>query len=387
MIAVLFLAHSAYYFGWIIDDAFVSFRYAHHLAHGDGLVFNVGERVEGYTNFAWVLLVTLGMKLGANPVLAAPALGALSGLLVVLLSARWSRELSVAAGKPSVASGLPAALLLAATPDLAFYGVSGLETALFALLLTGGAVSLVLLRPRQFAAFTAAAFLTRPEAGLLAVIGVAVFALRARGAVAVPAQAPAGVEETAPEETAPVEGETPAKAKGEAQAPPAGAGEWRASSGRRDLAEAAGILAVVIGGYLVWKQVYFGSLFPNTLAAKPPSIKAGLGYVGRALPALLGVLAAAAAGASSSRRHAALLGVFGVFAVSVVLEGGDFMPVYRMLLPSLPMLFIAADRQICAWAARPSDRKGLLGVAVVVAAFAYVRCGSMMHRRSSSRRR
>jgi hypothetical protein len=30
-------------------------------------VFNAGERVEGYTNFSWTLLVTLGMALGIDP--------------------------------------------------------------------------------------------------------------------------------------------------------------------------------------------------------------------------------------------------------------------------------------------------------------------------------
>src|SRR6185503_15249276 len=42
---------------YLIDDVFISVRYASHLAHGDGLVYNAGERVEGYTNFLWTLLL------------------------------------------------------------------------------------------------------------------------------------------------------------------------------------------------------------------------------------------------------------------------------------------------------------------------------------------
>ena len=34
---------------WTCDDAFISFRYARNLVEGHGLVFNVGERVEGYS--------------------------------------------------------------------------------------------------------------------------------------------------------------------------------------------------------------------------------------------------------------------------------------------------------------------------------------------------
>src|SRR4051794_37248022 len=42
-----------------IDDAYISFRYAENLASGHGLVYNLGERVEGYTNFLWVVLLAL----------------------------------------------------------------------------------------------------------------------------------------------------------------------------------------------------------------------------------------------------------------------------------------------------------------------------------------
>ena len=34
---------------WAQDDAYVSFRYARNLVRGHGLVYNVGEPVEGYT--------------------------------------------------------------------------------------------------------------------------------------------------------------------------------------------------------------------------------------------------------------------------------------------------------------------------------------------------
>ncbi len=43
---------------FIQDDAYTSFRYAKNFAEGDGLVFNKGERVEGYTNFLWVIILS-----------------------------------------------------------------------------------------------------------------------------------------------------------------------------------------------------------------------------------------------------------------------------------------------------------------------------------------
>ena len=39
----------------VVDDALISMVYARRLALGDGLVFNPGERVEGYTNFLWTV--------------------------------------------------------------------------------------------------------------------------------------------------------------------------------------------------------------------------------------------------------------------------------------------------------------------------------------------
>src|SRR5689334_12867356 len=43
---------------WGTDDAYISYRYAQNLVAGQGLVFNPGERVEGYSNLLYVLLLT-----------------------------------------------------------------------------------------------------------------------------------------------------------------------------------------------------------------------------------------------------------------------------------------------------------------------------------------
>ena len=41
------------------DDQMVSMRFARNLAEGHGLVWNPGERVEGYSNLGWTLVMTL----------------------------------------------------------------------------------------------------------------------------------------------------------------------------------------------------------------------------------------------------------------------------------------------------------------------------------------
>ena len=52
---LLLLAWLASVAWFLTDDAFISFRYTRNLIEGHGLVFNPGERVEGYTNFLWIL--------------------------------------------------------------------------------------------------------------------------------------------------------------------------------------------------------------------------------------------------------------------------------------------------------------------------------------------
>ena len=61
---------------WAQDDAYISFRFARNLVRGHGLVFNVGERVEGYTNFLWTVISAIPMALGhADPLHAMQWLG------------------------------------------------------------------------------------------------------------------------------------------------------------------------------------------------------------------------------------------------------------------------------------------------------------------------
>ena len=65
------------------DDAYISFRYARNLAQGNGLVFNAGERVEGYTNFLWTVLFTPAELVGLDPALVAIVLGVVFTALLI----------------------------------------------------------------------------------------------------------------------------------------------------------------------------------------------------------------------------------------------------------------------------------------------------------------
>ena len=65
-VAFVLIAYCAHAFSYIFlnDDAYISMRYAHHWAHHGEIVYNLGERVEGYTNFLWVAILAGVIKLG-----------------------------------------------------------------------------------------------------------------------------------------------------------------------------------------------------------------------------------------------------------------------------------------------------------------------------------
>ena len=117
----------ALHLGWIADDAFISFRYSRNWVNGAGLVFNPGERVEGYTNFLWVVLLSpfeaIGLPLGPVSV-ALTSICLVSTLLVTatLAGRLWNR----AQRTPASQHHLPiASALLGLNYVFASFGTSG----------------------------------------------------------------------------------------------------------------------------------------------------------------------------------------------------------------------------------------------------------------------
>ena len=109
---------------WGSDDAYISFRYARNLVDGHGLVYNPGERVEGYSNLLWTLLVAGGMRAGfdAHPFSVFVGISfALAALLIYHERARRALGATRAAA---------AAMVLAVCPPIWLWSTSGLETPL-----------------------------------------------------------------------------------------------------------------------------------------------------------------------------------------------------------------------------------------------------------------
>ena len=74
------------------DDAYISYRYVANYLGGDGLVYNIGERVEGFTNFGWTIYMMLLGVIGANFMLLSKITGFLFGGGVVGVPAQQIGE-------------------------------------------------------------------------------------------------------------------------------------------------------------------------------------------------------------------------------------------------------------------------------------------------------
>jgi hypothetical protein len=335
------------YLAWSVvflcDDAFISFRYARNLARGQGLTWNPGEWVEGYTNFLWTALLAGFGYLGAS----IPHV-ALFGDLVALAVALVATGAAVRRIAPGPAVVPFAALALAGTRAFYTFGTSGLETMPVAALVAVAVWASTTRRgPLLSGAALTAALMTRPDQFLLvASFGVALVAedlVHGEGAL------------------------------------------LRRLQPRRYLAFAAPFLLVYLPYFLVRWHVY-GDPFPNTYYVR----SAGQAYWHQGLfyglhflvttgaflwlPVFLFMVAGRVTTRDDTRLRVLAVLALPVFAEYVMRVGGDFME-HRFFVPVLPVAAIALEVSVRRRLQEPGTslaRGGLAGLAALAFAAALV---------------
>jgi len=285
----------------VVDDAWISARYARNLALGHGFVYNAGEPpIEGYTNLGFVVLLAGAYRLGIDMHTAMISLGLIFGALALVGVHQLAQRLS---GVASPWNLIPAAWL-ALDPHFAVVSTNGIESSMFIAAVVWGAVAALHEENRLWSGFAVAALIvTRPE-GIAVACAIAGYELLFRG-------------------------------------------------GKAALPSLLGSLGV---GLAVWggRYLYFGQWVPNTFSAKDhrdlaAQITFNLKYltpdayfwVAAAVIALLGL---------RLQKERGLVLALGLGLTAVAFRVDMWMPGGRLLLPAVALGLTLGGSQLAAFA-------------------------------------
>jgi arabinofuranosyltransferase len=318
------------------DDGMISMRFARNLASGLGLVWNAGERrVQGFTNFAWTLIMAVVLLVGVPDRLASlPMQLASLGIHLLTVFYIWWR-VSKRNG-PSLGIGAAAAYL--ASSCSVCWAISGWETSAVAL---GWALALDPVlddesrAPAVWRSLVVAGLTVvfRPDAALLL------------GALAL---------------------------------------YWVATANRTERWTA--ILAAIVAAAPalalgIFQREYYGSWVPNTAILKRSagilSVRLGIEYVLTSLLRYPLNGAALFGGIFGARRLrtpkiALLASLAGTYLIYVVSVGGDVFSHARFLLPLLPTAIVLATDGLSRIQLTSDPRRQFLIKAVTVSMIALI---------------
>ncbi|KPL18010.1 MAG: hypothetical protein AMJ92_10055 [candidate division Zixibacteria bacterium SM23_81] len=303
--------HNICIYPWMLDDAFILFRYAENFFSGHGLVYNIGERVEGYTSFLWVVLLAIGRRVGFDIIFFSKLLGMLFSISCILLLAHTHRFIRKIDRKVSALG----AVLLGTCGIFTPWATSGMEVTLFAfvtllsLLIYASTKHLADNRRRLgfLGIICALSTMARPE-------GVLVFA------VIFVDQLVASLK-----------------------------------NGNKAVLYLAICYLIIYLPYFMWRYSYYGYLLPNTFYAKAGMsidlVTRGLKYAFRfSIPAFLLIISSLA---SASRKWLSRYGslfilplVAATYTMYIILVGGDCMPAFRFFAPIAPLLCLVSAMSI-----------------------------------------
>jgi hypothetical protein len=382
-LALLSIPYSVIAFNHPGEDIFITLRYARNLLGGSGLVFNPqwpDDRVEGFSNLLWLLLLAGAGKLGA-PLETAAKMMSFASLALLILVSPYFRRVRTSAG-PSLARHwleLFAPLALFFQPVLRYVSDFGLETVFESLLLF--LVGAALLRKRYAAASLAlvAVAMNRPE-------GFAYWFCFLPLVVWDAVRAARPVPTAALDDPEPVIRWHISERGGTAGKYPSAAPE-PGNTSRGTLMVLAYALPWVLltGSLFLWRLMYYGDWLPNTVHAKIPDWSPEYLRWQRLwdftvsfsfLPVIIPLLVVLGSGSYVIRRHRREVLVAGIGVLSVGAFGlivGGVAERFRHLAPCIPFFIVLGNLVVLATAAStarfPRRTAGALALLLLAANF------------------
>ena len=277
------------------------------------MVFNVGERQEGYSNFLWIILLGIFAWGGISPVISSKLLSIIFGVGIFFLTYNLSRLLNKKNTSPSYIT----LFLLASSASFVLWTASGMETIFYAFLLLLATYQFLRECEGKGTYSSALCFLllalTRPEGILFFVLPV-LFRI---------------YDLLNPD----------------------------SHFNRRSFCIYLLIFFLPFSAYILWKYIYFGSIIPNPFYAKfnaplrliyePTSkLRKAWTYLTRAIIQnnlvvtipFLGILLGDPG--KDKRKLFFIVGVILIQIFFIVSVGGDWMPYYRFVVPTLPLIYL-----------------------------------------------
>lgn len=288
------------------DDAFISLRYAQNFADVGDLSWNLGDRVEGYTNFLYVLISSALLKIGIDPVVTVRLINAIATVLLVGAAYDGARALFPDRKEAHALS----VVLILGNISVSVWLLGGLEAPLAAAFIAWGIAFLLRAIVEtgngtevRYLALSGVAFalavLTRPDGVILVAATFFAYCLTASGT-------------------------------------------WKAKFVKA--AVVAGIPFLVFMAHMVWRISYYEDLVPNTFHAKVGlallhRLENVSGYFLRSAVLYLPVMSCAFAAfvaaivwGKVSRTSIMLILICSAFLLYVIWSGGDHMPAARVFL-------------------------------------------------------
>lgn len=320
----------------VVDDAFISLRYSERFLAGEGLTWNPGDNVEGYSNFLWVLATSLLAALGLDWVEALRVLGVACSMGAVF--GVWWAASAIAGPWFAIA----AAAVLGAMAPVGIWAIAGLETPMVACwwALAAGCQLHGLKRWNMRLLWAGSGFLgllvlTRPDGPL--VVAAATLASLCGGWSRGSGHG-VGAQDSS------------TQASG-------GRGSGRLFGALRPAVATAALPFAVFVAHTLFRLGYHGAPVPNTARIKGHltayTLDAGWSWLMAATNAWLPTVAVGFVGVLLLllRRGSRPLGVWLggtalIYSAYLVVVGGDVFPAYRLVAPALVPLAIATAAMV-----------------------------------------